>query len=438
MKYESLTYYNNRMAACKSIVDYEDVLKTRSALPRGFRAGSVALTFHPRELPGDKLYRMNLSLIELSDGKGVAAGVFTRNAFPGAPVLLCRERIDSPSIRGILVNNKVANVCAPGGFDDACRITESLAAAAGGKSEEWLYASTGVIGWKLPVPEIDASLPTLIKSLQAESALPAARGIMTTDRFPKIRSVPAGEATVLGIAKGAGMIEPNMATMLAFIMTDADLSREKLSRALGEVVEDSFNAVSVDGDQSTSDMCILLSSRRSPAPAYGDFVEALRQVCAGLARDIVRNGEGTSHVIEVAVSGARCREEARGYAKAVVNSPLVKTAIYGNDPNIGRLVSSLGDYAGNNGILLDGKALSIRLGGELIFSGGEFRISPELETRLSSYLEKKSFSPELKGYPEHDETVLIEIDLQSGTGSSRVWGSDLSYEYIRENAEYRS
>jgi len=426
------------MAAYKSIVDYEDVLKTRSVLPRGFRTGSVALTFHPRELPGHKLYPMNLSLIAIEDGNGLAAGVFTRNAFPGAPVLLCRERIDGNSIRGILVNNKVANVCAPGGFDDACSITAGLAEAAGGNPDDWLYASTGVIGWKLPVPDIRASLSELAGSLQSDSALPVAKGIMTTDRFPKVRSARAGETTVVGIAKGAGMIEPNMATMLAFIMTDADLSREDMSRALGEVVEDSFNAVSVDGDQSTSDMCILLSSRRAASPSYSDFVEALRQVCTALAGDIVRNGEGSSHVIEVAVSGARSRLEARGFAKAVVNSPLVKTAVFGNDPNIGRIVSSLGDYAGNNGITLDGKALSIRLGGELIFSEGEFRISPELETKLSAYLEKKSFSPGLKGYPEHDETVLIEIDLQSGTGSFRVWGSDLSYEYIRENAEYRS
>lgn len=426
------------MAVYNSIVDYEDVLKTRSILPRGFRAGSVGMTFHPRELPGDKLYPMNLSLIELIDGTDSAAGVFTRNAFPGAPVLLCRERLEGSLIKGVLISNKVANVCAPGGFEDACRVTESLAEAAGGKPEQWLYASTGVIGWKLPVQEICTALPDLTNNLQSDSVLTAAKGIMTTDRFPKIRSAFAGDAIVVGIAKGAGMIEPNMATMLAFIMTDADLSRVDLARALHEAVEDSFNAISVDGDQSTSDMAVLLSSRKSTAPAYSDFVSALRQVCGGLAGDIVRNGEGTSHVIEVSVLGARNQREARGFAKAVVNSPLVKTAIYGNDPNIGRLVSSLGDYAGNSGIPLDRQALTIRLGDELIFASGEFRIFPELEKSLSAYLEKKSFSPELKGYPEHDERVLIEIDLQGGTGFARVWGSDLSYEYIRENAEYRS
>jgi glutamate N-acetyltransferase / amino-acid N-acetyltransferase len=426
------------MTACNSIVDYEDVLKTRSTLPRGFRAGSVGMTFHPRELPGDKLYPMNLSLIELIDATDSAAGVFTRNAFPGAPVLLCRERLEGSQIKGVLINNKVANVCAPGGYEDACRVTESLAEAAGGGPEQWLYASTGVIGWKLPVQEICTALPDLTHCLQADSVLTAAKGIMTTDRYPKIRSARVGDVTIVGIAKGAGMIEPDMATMLAFIMTDADLSRHDLSRALHEAAEDSFNVISVDGDQSTSDMAILLSSRMASAPDYSDFIAALRQVCGDLARDIVRNGEGTAHVIEVSVSGARNGREARGVAKAVVNSPLVKTAIYGNDPNIGRLVSSLGDYAGNMDIPLNRQALTICLGDELIFASGEFRISPEIETRLSAYLEKKSFSPELKGYPEHDETVQIEIDLQNGTGFARVWGSDLSYEYIRENAEYRS
>ena len=261
---------------------------------------------------------------------------------------------------------------------------------------------------------------------------------MTTDRYAKVRSVSVGGSRIVGIAKGAGMIEPNMATMLAFILTDADLPREVLASALKIAVKDTFNCISVDSDQSTSDMALLLSSRKAPQPDTDDFTKALTGLCGDLAGDIVRNGEGTSHVIELTVKGARSDEEARGIAKAVINSPLVKTAVYGNDPNLGRLVAALGDFSGNNGIPLDPQKLRISLGGYDVFTRGEFAMTPEKETALSDLLMARGFSPELKGYPEHDLTVPVEIDLQYGSGYSRVLGSDLSYEYVRENAEYRS
>ncbi len=434
----SLPYYKSLMAVYESTAEYEKDLAAQSLLPEGFRVSTGRLEFHPAELPGEKLFPMNITLIEIPDGTDSFAGVFTRNAFPGAPVLLCRERINGPVLRGVLVNNKVANVCAPGGLESAKRVTGSLAEYAGGKGDEYLYASTGVIGWRIPEREICSSLPAVVASLQSETALPAAKSIMTTDRFAKLRSVEVDGVRIVGIAKGAGMIEPNMATMLAFILTDADLDRNELSTALKSSVQDSFNAISVDSDQSTSDMAVLLTSRKSGRPDTDAFTAALKELCRLLAGDIVRNGEGTSHVIEISVAGARSDEEARGIAKAIVNSPLVKTAIYGNDPNLGRLVAALGDYAGNHGIPLEPSKLHIRFGGFDVFAGGEFNLSPEKETAISDLLLAKSFSAELKGYPEHYETVSIEINLNMGSGSALVWGSDLSYEYVRENAEYRS
>ena len=426
------------MESYSSAAEYEKDLEGRGALPRGFRTSSRRFQFHPVELPGDRLYPMDLTLIELPDGTDAAAGIFTRNAFPGAPVILCRERIGSTAIRGILVNNKVANVCVSGGLEDAKRVTAELARRTGTDGEQWLYASTGVIGWKIPADPIAAELPGLLAGLQDETALPAARGIMTTDRYPKLRSANIGRARIVGIAKGAGMIEPDMATMLSFILTDADLPRAELQRALSEAADDSFNAISVDGDQSTSDMALLLSSRMAGKVEYDAFLSALRQVCGDLARDIVRNGEGTSHLIEVRVSGAASNAEAKTLAKGVVNSPLVKTAVYGNDPNLGRIVAALGDTAGSGNIRIRQEALDIRMGERSIFSRGGFTLSPEAESELSAYMRKNSFSSEQKGFPEHDGRVVIEIDLNSGSGSFRVWGSDLSYEYVRENAEYRS
>ena len=409
-----MPYYNKTMESYGSRLQYEEDIERRAGLPPGFRVATRRLEFHPAELPGEKLFPMDLTLIELTRPSSAAAGLFTRNAFPGAPVLLCRERITSGTVRGILVNNKVANVCAPGGLADARRVTEALARLTGGSADEWLYASTGVIGWKIPADAIIENLPPLREAAQSESLLPAARSIMTTDRYPKLHSASVGNARIVGIAKGAGMIEPDLATMLSFILTDADLPRELLQRALAEVVDDSFNAISVDGDQSTSDMSLLLSSRQSDKVDFREFVAALREVTAKLARDIVRNGEGTAHVIEVRVSGADNDKQAKRLAKGIINSPLVKTAIYGNDPNLGRLVAALGAAAGAMEISLDPGKLVIRIDTRVVFENGEFRLDPETETELAAYLKKNSFDPEQKGYPEHDGQVVIGIDLQGG------------------------
>jgi glutamate N-acetyltransferase/amino-acid N-acetyltransferase len=268
--------------------------------------------------------------------------------------------------------------------------------------------------------------------------LEIARAIMTTDSYPKAFSVKVGQGHVFGIAKGAGMIEPNMATMLVFLMTDLDQPRAELQAALGRVVDATFNCISVDSDQSTSDMCILLSSQSKPRIPAAEFEAALHQLCENLATHVVRNGEGTAHVMRVTVKGLGDDRLCREAGKAIVNSPLVKTAVYGNDPNVGRLLAALGDFLGNQGQRLDAARLTVSLCGQVVFDRGVFQLSAETEATLSAALRQARQDPTVQGYPQHDRFVDIECALSSGAGAARVLGSDLGYEYVKENADYRS
>lgn len=318
-----------------------------------------------------------------------------------------------------------------------------LAGQTGGGPGEFWAASTGVIGWRLPAEEMRKALPGLVRGLQKESVLPAARAIMTTDSYPKLRSAEVGGGRITGIVKGAGMIEPNMGTMLGFLLTDIAVERETLRRIWRECVEESFNRISVDGDQSTSDMAVLASSGRIGGVDAADFQRALLAVCRELAADVVRNGEGVGHVIRVVCRGA-ARELVRGAAKAIVNSPLIKAAVYGNDPNVGRIVSAVGDYLGSaapgapGAPAVDVSALTVSLGGAEVFREGGFRLDRDKEEFLSSYLIKCAQDPALKGYPQHEREVLIEVDLGGKGGAVEVLGADLTDQYIRENADYRS
>jgi glutamate N-acetyltransferase / amino-acid N-acetyltransferase len=258
-----------------------------------------------------------------------------------------------------------------------------------------------------------------------------------------------GGGSIVGFAKGAGMIEPNLATMLVFLLTDLDVPREALRGALGRAVDGTFNAISVDSDTSTSDTVVLVSSRKRPAPAPAAFEGALAQVCAGLAEDVVRNGEGVHHVIRVAVTGAPTREAARLIGKAVVNSPLLKAAVNGNDPNVGRLLCAVGKVAGAAGIPLDPARATMRVGGELVLEGGAMRLDPEKEQRIVAHMREAelyasaaptdgiSFKPPVD-FPPHERRVEIAIDLGLGAGACDVLGADLSHEYVTENADYRS
>jgi glutamate N-acetyltransferase/amino-acid N-acetyltransferase len=422
-------------------------LASQSALPAGFRVGTATLEFVPAEVP--KPARMNLTVLALDRPTPAFAAKFTRNAFPGAPVIVGRRRLEQPLLAAIVVNNKVSNVCAPGGVEAAERICADVAKLLAVAPEEVLPSSTGVIGWRLPVDAMLAALPQAVASLQHRSVLPAAEAIMTTDLYPKVRRVEVGDGSIVGIAKGAGMIEPNLATMLVYLLTDLDVPREALRAALDEAVEPSFNSITVDSDTSTSDTVVLVSSRRRSAPPQADFAAALARVCAELADDVVRNGEGVHHVVRVRVTRARTYDEARGVAKAVANSPLLKAAVNGNDPNVGRLLCAVGKHAGAVGIPLDPAKVRMKVGGEVVLEVGAMRLDPEKEKRLVHHMKQAElyasvppadglgFKPPVD-FPPHDRYVELEIDLGVGPSSCAVLGADLSHEYVTENADYRS
>ncbi len=421
-------------------------LESQSALPEGFRAGTCSLDFVPVEAP--KPARMSLTLVALDRPTPAFAALFTRNAFPGAPVIVGRRRLDAPRLGALVVNNKISNVCAPGGVEAAERLCAEAGKLLGLAAGEVLPSSTGVIGWRLPVDAMVAALPRAAAALQG-SALPAAEAIMTTDLYPKIRRAEVGAGSIVGIAKGAGMIEPDLATMLVFLLTDLDVPREPLREALAGAVEHSFQNISVDTDTSTSDTVALVSSRRRPAPGRAAFEEALRRVCRDLAEDVVRNGEGVHHVVRVAVAGAPDTRTARAVGKAIVNSPLVKCAVNGNDPNVGRLLCAIGKEVGRNGLAVDPAKVRIRMAGELLLEGGAMRLDPEKEERLLAHMKSAelyasappadglSFKPRVD-YPPHERRVELEVDLGAGEGECEVLGADLSHEYVTENADYRS
>lgn len=419
--------------------DYLSDLKDRAVLPSGFRVATVPISFFPTERAVSEPLKMNLSLIALNEPTESFAAVFTRNAFPGAPVKIGRRRLaESKTVSGVLINNKISNVCAEGGEEDAEEILSVLGKSLGVPGESLFPASTGIIGWRLPKKEMKEAVPELTAALDSGTLPDLARAIMTTDAFPKIRSVAVGGGVVTAVAKGAGMIEPNMATMLCFVMTDITVSREDLRRALNAAADAAFNSISVDGDQSTSDTVLAFSSCRKDGVPYESFANALKSVCVRLAEDIVRNGEGVRHVIKVKVSGAPDDAEAKRAGKAVVNSPLVKTAVFGNDPNVGRLISALGDDFGSRGALPDPQKVTVSLGGRTVFRNGAFVLDEESERFLSQYLKLRQINPGEKRYPEHENCVEIEISLGDGGGRAVVVGADLTYGYVKENADYRS
>ena len=421
-------------------------LATQSRMPAGFRVGVSRFDFTPAEAP--KPARMTLTLIALDRPTPDFAAVFTKNAFPGAPVIVGRCRLAEPALAGIIINNKISNVCAPGGVGAAERVCAEAARLLGYSQGEVLPCSTGVIGWGLPVDAIIGSLPAAVGALAGGSIMPAAEGIVTTDLYPKVRRAAVGAGSIVGIAKGAGMIEPNMATMLVFLLTDLAVPRAELRRILAAAVEPTFNSISVDSDTSTSDTVALVSSGRVPCPDLQGFGRALLGVCRDLAEDVVRNGEGVRHVVRVSVVNAPDFEGARSLGKAVVNAPLFKCAVAGNDPNVGRLVQAIGKHVGSRDPGADLSGMRIALGGIEIFSSGAFRLDPAKESALVAHLrgaELYSSAPPKGGvfsppvdFPAHERCVEIEIDFGRGGASAVVLGADLTHEYVSENADYRS
>ena len=421
-------------------------LAQHATLPAGFRVGTTRFDFVPREAP--KPAKMTLTLIALDKPTPDFAAVFTKNAFPGAPVIVGRARLSEPTLGAILVNNKISNVCAPGGVEASERLCDAIAKQLGLSAGQVLPSSTGVIGWTLPVDAMLPALPKAVEALTNSSVLPAAEGIVTTDLYPKIRSVQLGGGRIVGIAKGAGMIEPNMATMLVYIMTDLVVPRDTLRAILSRVVDRSFNCISVDSDTSTSDTVVALSSGRVPCPDLAAFEAALATLCRDLAEDVVRNGEGVRHVMRVQISGAPTAALARSLGKAIVNAPLFKCALAGNDPNVGRLVQAIGKYVGAQSIQIDLSRLRARIGGIEIFANGAFQLNGEKEAALVAHLKSAELyasAPPKDGvfsaaidYPPHERCVEIEVDLGAGAESATVFGADLTHEYVSENADYRS
>ncbi len=425
---------------------HRDWLASQAKLPDGFRVGSVRFNFIPRETP--KPAKMTLTLLTLDESTELFAAMFTRNAMPGAPVLIGRRRLQEKCWRAVVINNKISNVCAPDGEATAEKICAKVAELLDIQPGEVLPSSTGVIGWSLPVDEMLGALPNILPSLQGQSILPAAEGIVTTDLYPKIRRIDLGNGSIVGIAKGAGMIEPNLATMLVYILTDIAVSRDDLRAMLVRVVEPSFNSISIDSDTSTSDTVVVLSSGKITCSDMADFEAGLATVCRDLAEDVVRNGEGVRHVIKVKVHQAPDFDTARHLGKAIVNAPLFKCAVAGNDPNVGRLVQAIGKHVGAQAAGLDLARLRLRMGGIEIFADGVFKLDPHKENLLVAHLRDTElyqsvaptdgvYSPAVN-FPPHERCVEIEVDLGLGQASAVVIGGDLTHEYVSENADYRS
>src|SRR4051812_38861718 len=400
----------------------------------------------PKEAP--KPAKMTLTMIVLDEPTTAFAAMFTRNAFPGAPVIIGRKRLAEPSLAAVIINNKISNVCAPGGVETSEQICVATGKALGFAATQILPSSTGVIGWSLPADAMVAALPQAAATLTKESILPAAEGIVTTDLYPKIRRAAVGAGSIIGIAKGAGMIEPNMATMLVYILTDIAVPRTELRAMLARAVDTSFNAISVDSDTSTSDTVVALSSARVPFNDWGLFERGLHQVCRDLAEDVVRNGEGVRHVIRVTVKNAASLGLARSLGKAVVNGPLFKCAVAGNDPNVGRLIQAIGKYVGIHAPGTNVSKLSARLGGIEIFANGVFQLDPAKEAALLAHLKRAELYASAApkdgvftapiDFPPHERAVELEIDIGNGAASAAVIGGDLTHEYVSENADYRS
>ena len=354
-----------------------------------------------------------------------AAGVFTRNNLPGAPVIVGRENIENGRLQAIVVNSKTANVATgKAGIEDAKNMCLWTGEALGFDPKLVLPSSTGVIGQRLPIKKIHEGCKSIAENLGSsqEYIKKFARAIMTTDSHPKWSSNSVGNATILGIAKGAGMIEPNMATMLSYFVTDAKLSSGDLQDILERVVNKSFNRISIDSDTSTSDTVVILANGLAGAVDAENFETALTNSAMQLSKEIARDGEGATKLIELTVSGAGSQRMALQIAKSIINSPLVKTAIHGADPNWGRFVMAVGkvfEYP----VPLEDLSINFKNGGLVLTVDAE-----KLETEK---VELDAISKLLQ-----NQEIFIEVVVGAGKFSETVWGCDLTNGYIEENAFY--
>jgi len=390
--------------------------------PRGFRAGGVAAGIKKN---GNK----DLAVL-VSDVPANAAGVFTTNKVKAAPLIVTMENLKNGKAQAVVVNAGNANACTgQQGLDNARITIRAVSKALNIRESHVLVTSTGVIGVQLPMDNVLAGVEQVVKALTPQGGSDAAQAIMTTDTFPKELAITlelGGQKVTIGaMAKGSGMIHPNMATMLGFITTDAAVSAGLLHKALKEAVDKSFNMISVDGDTSTNDMVVILANGlagneeiAAEGDDYNKFKEALEEVCIVLAKAIARDGEGATKLVEIRVKNAPSTGDAVKAAKAIATSSLVKTAIFGADANWGRIIAAVG-YSGAN---FDPDRVDIYLGDEKMAENGcglDFS-----EERAKAILE--------------DEVIIITVDLKIGSSEATAWGCDLSYDYVKINAAYRT
>jgi len=378
---------------------------------------------------GIKPGRRDLALV-VADAPCAAAGVFTSNRVAAAPILVSKAHLASGRARAIVVNAGCANAATgPAGLEDAKEMARLVAERVGCPAGEVVVASTGVIGVRLPMEKVRAGIASGAQSLAVDGGADAACAILTTDTRPKETeekfSVSGTSCTVGGMAKGAGMIAPRMATMLAFFTTDVEVEPKLLRRALSEAVKVTFNRITVDGDTSTNDCAVVLAGGHSGAPAireegeaFSAFADALTRASSRLAQMLVRDGEGVSRIAEVAVTGARSAEEADCVARVIAESPLVKTALHGGDPNWGRILAA----AGRAGVEIDPDRVSIWIGDVHVAEAGTAR---EYEEKIAAQA-------------MHEDPVRFRVDLGRGDVEVRMLTSDLTHGYVDINAHYRT
>ena len=393
-------------------------------LPRGYRLGAVHAGIKRNAS------REDVTLV-VSDRPAAAAGVYTTNLVYAAPVALDRSRTPGRGLRGVVINSGNANACTGSrGLDDARRMAEVAGRELGVAGEAMLVMSTGIIGEFLPMATVEQGIAAAAAVLgdDERAAVTAARGMMTTDTRPKIAgggfSVDGTACTVFGMAKGAAMIGPKLATMLGVVITDATLEPEDAQRLLAAAAEETFNCVSVDGHMSTNDTVLFLANGAAGGgPLQGAGLEAcgrtLHTVCESLAREMADDGEGATHVMRIEVTGAAGRDAARQIARTIADSPLVKTAVHGADPNWGRIVSA----AGYSGVPFDPARVVLRLNGTLLFQAG-----------APVPFDAAAVSASIQGNRE----TLIELAVGDGPGRIRFHSSDLTADYVRLNADYHT
>ncbi len=357
-------------------------------------------------------------VIVASDVPCPTVGVFTTSSFAGPSVLVSREHLSSPTAQAVVVISKNANVATGGvGLANAREVVAGVATALGCTAADVLIASTGVIGRQYPMDRVRAGLTAIPAPLPSVDADLVASGIMTTDTVAKVATASIGDARIVGVAKGVGMIEPNMATLITLLFTDASLAAEDLDPIFRRVMDRTFNCVSIDTDTSTSDTAILMASGEAGPIDLAAFERGLYEVAVSLTKQVARDGEGAEKLIEVVVEGARSPEQAKRVAKAIVNSPLVKTAVHGADPNWGRVAMAIGKASTADEV--DQSKVVIRFGNQEVYP------SSVDEAGLHA----------LAAYMRGDE-VRITAALAAGEASATVWGCDLTAGYIRINADY--